>query len=292
MSMRALALAATLAALPAAAPTPQAKDAGVIWASSWEEAKIEAEERNVPIFFTVQQDENPGCKQMESAFRDGSFIAASRRVVCVVSNPDTKHGVREVMVGKVKTPFCRAYDGITCDVHTRCQNVIANFVDTKSGSFDIPMQIWCRPNGTELFKFTGPNGSGVQTAPGLIKDLERALDRISGAHMSKRDWEEIKKLLQDGDEAQVKTEYKLALACFKKVMDCKFEKFAARGKERYEGFIKQMVNVVSRALKQYEKAAKDSPQQKEVKPLLQKIAKEMKGTEAGTAADDALKQIK
>ena len=289
MRMRALALAATLAALPAAAPPPQVIENGVVWAYSWEEAKQEAAERNVPILYTVQQDENPGSKAMEGAFRDGSFITASKRVVCVVSNPDVKHGSRDIMVNKKKTSFCRAYDNMPCSVHVACQSALYNFVD-KSGNFDIPMQVWCRPDGTELFKITAIQGA-AQTAPALIKDLERALDRISGTHMSKKDWEDLKKLLVDGDTAQG-SDYKLALACFKKVMESKFEKFAARGKERYEGFIRQMVNVVSRALKQYEKAAKDSKEYKEVKPMLQKIAKEMKGTEAGQAAEDALKQVK
>ena len=289
MRMRALALAATLAALPAAAPAPQAFEKGVVWANSWEEAKMEAQERNVPILYTVQQDENPGSKAMEGAFRDASFITASQRVVCVVSNPDVKHGTRDIIINKKKMGYCRAYDNMLCSAHIACQSALYNFVD-KTGNFDIPMQVWCRPDGTELFKITAIQGA-AQTAPALVKDMERALDRISGSHMPKKDWEELKKLLYDGDSAQG-TDYKLALACFKKVMECKYEKFAAKGKERYEGFVKLMVNVVSKALKVYEKYPKDSKEYKEVKPMLTKIAKEMKGTEAGTAAEDALKQIK
>lgn len=292
MRIRALAIAASFAALLAAGPSQQPPD-GVAWATSWEEAKTEAVERNVPIFFTIQQDENPTCKQMESAFRDGTFISASRRVVCIVANPDTKHGVREIMIAGKKTPFCRAYDSMTCEFHTRCQSGISNYIESKSGSFDIPMQIWARPDGKELFKGpTGPNGAGGQSASSMIKDLERALERISGAHLGRREWQELKKLMRDGDEAQGRNEYKLVLKCYKMVMECKFEKFAQMGKDRYEGYIKQCVNLVSRALKQYEKFPPESKEHKEVKPLLQKIAKEMKGTEAGKAAEDALKQIK
>lgn len=291
MKLRAIALVSALAALQAAAP-PQAAENCVIWAPSWEEAKQEAADRNVPIFFSIQQDENPTCKQMEGAFRDGSFIAASRKVVCVVANPDTKHGIREVMVNRKKTPFCKAYDGMTCESHTRCQAAISNFIDTKSGSFDIPMQVWCKPDGKELFKFTGPNGTGGQSAAALIKDLERALDRISGLKMTRKEWEDLRGLLRQGDEAQSKNEYKIVLGCYRKVSETRFEKFAQMGKDRLEQFINSCVNLVSRALKQYEKYPKDSKEAKEVKPLLTKIAKEMKGTAAGDAAEEALKQVK
>jgi hypothetical protein len=289
MKIRGIAFAAMLAALPAAAPAPQGIEPCVAWAKSWEEAKIEATERNVPIMFTIQQDENPGSKQMESAFRDATFIAQSRRVVCVVANPDTKHGIREVMVGKVKTPFCRAYDGMTCEVHTGCQKGMEGLI--KAGDFDIPTQIWCRPDGKELFKFTGPNGSGVQNAGALIKDMERALDRISGPKMGRKEWEEIKKLLRDGDEAQSRPDYKLALKIFKAVSESKFEFFAKQGKQRYDDFIHQCVGIVARAVKQYQQNPEGSEKRKEVKPILLKIAKEMKGTEAGDAADKALKEV-
>ena len=292
MVKRAIALVAALAALQAAAPAPQAMDNCVAWANSWDEAKTEAMERNVPILFTIQQDENPACQQMENAFRDGSFIAASRRAVCVVSNTDTKHGVRDIMVRGKKTPFCRAYDGMPCETHTRCQSAIPVFHKAKTDTVEIPTQIWCKPDGTELFRFSGPQGTGGQSAAALVKDLERALDRVSGSHLSRKEWEEIKTWLRQGDEAQARHEYKIVLKNYKAVMDCKHEKFAKQGKDKYEAYIKQCVVLVSKALKQYEKYARDTKESKEVKPLLTKIAKEMKGTEAGTAAEDALKQIK
>jgi hypothetical protein len=289
MIIRGIALAGLLGVLVAA--TPAQEMAGVGWVGSWDEAKTEAAERNVPIFFTVQQDENPSCKQMESAFRDASFIRASRRVVCVVANPDVKHGVRTVMVKGHKTPFCQAYDTIQCDAHVACQSAIGNF--QKSGSFDIPMQVWCRPNGEELFKITGPNGTGAQNAASMVKDMERALDRISGPKLGRSEWLALKQLLRDGDEAGAKMEHKIAMACYKKVKDTKdSEKFAAMGKSRYESYINQCKSLVGKALKQYEKSAEGSKERKEVKPILQKIAKEMKGNEAGDAAEEALKQVK
>ena len=290
MMIRGIALAGALGTLLAAGYQAPSPEASVAWATSWEEAKAEAMDRNVPILFTIQQDENPGSKQMEGTFRDGAFIRESRRVVCVIANPDVKHGIREVMVKGQKTPYCRAYDGILCEVHTRCQGAMSNFF--KEGDFDIPTQVWCKPDGKEIFRFSGPQGTGVQNAAALIKDMERALDRVSGPKLNRREWEEMKKLLNDGDEAVNRADYKTALACFKKASQAKNEKFAERGKERYDGLIKQCVNIVQRALKAYEKYPKDSKEAKEVKPILQKIAKEMKGTEAGDAADKALKDLK
>jgi hypothetical protein len=153
------------------------------------------------------------------------------------------------------------------------------------------VQIWCRPNGTELFKFSGPNGTGTQSPAALIKDLERALDRISGPKLTRKEWEDIKKLLREGDDAQGKSEFKLALAIFKKLSEVKSERFAKVGKDRYDNVVRQGVSLVKRALTQYERAPAGSKEQKEVKPLLQKIAKEMKGTEAGDAAEKALKDV-
>ena len=289
MLKRGIAVVAALLGILSAAPSaPQAADNAVAWAKTWEDAKMEAVERNVPIFFTIQQDENPGSKQMEGAFRDGSFIAQSRRVVCVVANPDTKHGVREVMVNRQKVAFCRAYDGMTCETHTRCQSAMENFF--KSGDFDIPSQVWCKPDGTELFKVTRFQGA-PQSSAELLKDMERALDRVSGPKMNRKEWEDVKKLLRDADEAQGNSQYKIALQCYKKAMECKSEKFAKQAKERNENFIQSITNLVSRAIKQWEKSAKDSKEQKEAKTVLQKIAKEMKGTEAGDAADHALKNV-
>lgn len=287
MIKRGIALLAAVAALQAAGPQ---QENCVAWCSSWEDAKNEAEERNVPIFFTIQQDENPGSKQMEGAFRDGSFITASRRVACVVANPDTKHGIREVMVNRQKVPFCKAYDGITCDVHTRCQSALGKFFKI-GADFGIPSQVWARANGEELFKTTRDQGA-VQSVADLIKDMDRALDRISGPMMPRRDWEEMRKLLRDGSEAQGRLEYKTAMLCFKKVMECKYEKFAQIGKSNYDSHIASLVNVVGRAVKAFHKYGKDTKEHKEVKPLLQKIAKEMKGTEAGDAAEKALKELK
>jgi hypothetical protein len=285
MTMRGLALAFGLAILLAAGP--QSQKEGVAWATSWEDAKMEALERNVPILFTVQQDENPGSKQMENAFRDGSFISASRRFVPVVANPDTKHGQREVYINKQKTLFCRIYDGMSCDTHVRCQSALSNF--TKK-DFDIPMQVWCRPDGTEIFKTTRPQGA-PQSASELIKDMERALERISGPSLSRKEWEDLKVLLQQGDEAANKTEFKVAMKCYKMVAESRFPKFAERGKQNQENLIRTCVNIVGRAIKQYEKSPKDSKESKEVKPMLVKISKEMKGTEAGDAADKALKDL-
>lgn len=284
MVMRGIAVAGALGILLAAGP--QSREA-VAWADSWESGKAEALERNVPIMFTVQQDENPGSKQMENAFRDGSFITQSRRFVPVVANPDTKHGTREAMVNGVKTSFCRVYDGMRCEVHVRCQSALRNF--TKK-DFDIPMQVWCRPDGTELFKITRPQGA-AQSASEMIKDMEKALERISGPSLSRREWEELKTLLQQGDEASNRTEYKAAMKCYKIVADCKFPKFAERGKSGVENLIRMCVGIVSRAIKQYEKYPKDSKESKEVKPMLVKISKELKGTEAGDAAEKALKDL-
>ena len=289
MIKRGIGLAAALAALLAAGPAPQSMEAGVAWAKSWDEAKREAMERNVPIFFTVQQDENAGCKQMEGAFRDGSFISQSRRVVCVVANPDVKHGIREVMVNKQKVAYCRAYDGMVCASHVTCQNALENFFKM-GGDFDIPCQVWCKPDGTEIFKMTRFQGY-PQSASEIIKDMERALDRVSGPKLNRNEWVELKNLLRQGEEATDKQEYKAALGFFKKVSECKNEKFAKIGKDRHDGLIEQCVSLVARAIRQYEKAAEGSKQRKEVPPLLKKIAKEMKGNAAGDAAEKALKDL-
>ena len=284
-------LPALVLTISAAAPQAQAPRDTVSWARTWDEAKLEAQERNVPIFFTIQQDDNPGCQQMENAFRDNAFIQASKKVVCVVSNPDTRHGIRDVYINKVKTPMCKAYDGIICEVHTACQRAIDAFF--KEGNFEIPTQVWAKPDGTELFKITGSggNGAGTQTSPDLIRDLDKALNRIGGLHMTRREWEEVKKSLADGDMAEGKQEWKTALAIFKKVKESKWEKFAKQASDKYDAVVNSGVRLVDKAKKSYEKTD-DPKKKKELKEMIQKIAKEMKGTPAGDAAEKVLKDLK
>jgi hypothetical protein len=269
------------AALAGASPHQQ-KDC-VAWAKSWPEAKDEATERNVPIFFTIQQDNNASSSQMEGAFRDGSFIAQSKRVVCVVSNGQTEHGTKDVMVNKQKVPMCRAYDGITCEVHKGCQEPISNFF--KGGQFDIPTQIWCKPDGTELFRFTGPDGRGVQDVAALVKDMERALDRISGPKINRKDWEEFLRVRNEASEAAGREEYKLALILYKKLKEHKIAKFAKEGAQAYDSLVNHGVKMVERAVKLYDRDPK------KWRETLVKVAKEFKGTEAGTNADKALKEL-
>jgi hypothetical protein len=291
MVKRVMVLVPALAMALGAAPQQQGPRDYVAWAKSWEEAKAEAQERNVPILLTIQQDENPGCVQMEGAFRDSSFILQSRRVVCVVSNGDTKHGVREVYVNKVKTAMCKAYDGIMCEAHLACQRAMDGIF--KEGNFDIPTQVWCKPDGTELFKITGSggNGAGAQSSSNMIRDMDKALDRISGPHMNRTEWEAVKQLLKEGQEAEGKQEWKIALAIYKKVKEVKWEKFAKQGESNYDGLVQNGVRIVERAKKQYDKT--DKPElKKESKTLIQKIAKEMKGTAAGEAAEKVLKELK
>jgi len=288
MAKRLWVLLPALALALGAAPQQQGPENYVGWAKNWDEAKTEAQERNVPILLTVQQDENQGCQQMEQAFRDTSFILASRKVVCVVSNGDTKHGVREVYINRVKTPMCKAYDGIMCQVHTDCQRAMDGIF--KEGQFDIPCQVWCKPDGTELFKITRFQGA-PQSAGELIKDMDKALARISGAHMTRKDWEDVKQLIKEGQEAEGKQEWKRALTLYKKLKEVKFEKFAKQGEDLYNGLIQNCVRICERAKKQYDKT--DKPElKKESKTLLAKISKEMKGTEAGDLADKFLKELK
>lgn len=293
MMKRAIALLPALVALVAAAPQQQPAD-GVFWAKSWDDAKVEAKDRNVPIFITIQQDDNPGCKQMEGVFRDGGWIRESRRVVCVVTNPDIKHGAKEKTDGKMKTLLCRAYDGMSCEVHVGCQNAMEGFI--KSGNFDIPMQIWCRPDGSELFRHTGPQGSGAQTAPELVRELERALDRVSGPKLSRQEWVVLRAMMREGEEAQAKLEFKKALTHFKKLSEVKYEKFAKQGKELLDNLVKSCLRLVSEAVKQYERSTgsdkKSADLRKEAKDMLVKISKEMKGTEAAEKAEEGLKKLK
>lgn len=295
MKSLAVALLPFLLGLAGAAPSPQTADSGqVAWAKSWEEARIEARERNVPIFFTIQQDDNDGCKQMEAAFRDDSFVRQSRRIVCVVMNPDTRHGQREKMDGKMKVQLCRAYDGMSCDTHVHCQNGVEHLI--KRGSFGIPLQVWCRPDGTELFRHDVPDGGGAQNSSALVKDMERAFERVSGPKLSRREWYELKKLLMDGDEALGRLDFKAAAMFFKKLSDAKSEKFANLGKTRYENLIKSCERLVLEAVKQYQKSPgsdkKSVELRAEAKAMLTKISKELKGTEVGQRAGDALKGLK
>lgn len=284
---RVLALLPALAALAAAPPAPQSADSsGVCWAKSWEDAKTEALERNVPILFTIQQDNNPACKEMEKTFRTEGFIKESRQVVCVVASVDDKHGADP------KTKICKAYGANPCEAHVECHNGgMAALI--KQGSIDIPMQIWCKHDGTQISEFKGPI---AQDAPSLIADLKRALARIDGPHMDYKTWALHRQMIRDGEDAQLKFDYKKALATFKKLAASTSEWFSIRGKQLTDRLVRTCIEVVNDALKQYEKAPGEDPkavaERKDARQKVQKIAKDMKGTEAGDEAEKALKGMK
>lgn len=283
----ALALAAVLF-VPEASSFQSTEGPG--WAESWDQAVEEAMVRNVPIFISIQQDNNPACTAMEGAFRDGSFIKGIQRVVPVVANGEVGHGTREMKIGGQKVAMCKIYEGIKCDAHSACNVVAGMFF---KGEFGLPSQVWVKYDEKsetrvkEIFRVTGPNGTGQQGASDILKDMERALGNIVGKSISRKEFLDGKKLAAMGNELAQKNEFKKSIEVFKKLKDSKSEFFAKQGDQALQELQVMGKNMVENAVA----AAPQNP--KEAKEILNKVIKEFDPTwECVKMAKEQLAKIK
>jgi len=262
---------------------------GVGWVESWDQAVEEAEYRNVPIFITVQQDNNPGCTAMEGAFRDGSFIKAIQRCVPLVANGEIGHGTKDVKIGGTKVAMCRIYDGIKCDHHSACNVVTGMFF---KGEFGLPSQIWVKFDAKsetrvkELFRVTASQGE-PQSAGELLKDMERALGNIVGKSLSRKEYLDGKKLIQLGNEHFAKNEFKKSIDAFKKLKESKSERFAKQGENALTELQMAGKTMVENAV------AASPTDPKGAKEILNKVIKEFDATwECVKMAKEQLAKIK
>ncbi len=263
--------AVALAGFLPAAESFQAKEGTVGWAESWEAALEEASFRNVPIFVTIQQDNNPACTAMEAAFRDAAFIKGIQRCVPLVGNGETAHGTRDVKEGGTKVSYCKLYEGIKCEHHVNCNSAAGLFF---RGEFGVPSQVWVKfdPKAEgrfkEMFKNTGPQGTGAQGAAEILKDMERALGNIAGKSMNRKEYMDMKRLLNEGTAFFEKNEWKKAIDSFKKVKESKSERFAAKGEEQLKNLENAGMVLVEQALEIAQTKPKDG------KAMMTKITKE------------------
>ncbi|MBI4564795.1 MAG: hypothetical protein HY716_08915 [Planctomycetes bacterium] len=284
-----IALTSLLGVLMASRAEPcQAKNC-VAWADSWGAALQEARERNVPILLTVQQDENPGCDAMFPIFNgDGGFIRASRQVVCVMAYmqfKDRPHGTRKVKVGNQVVEMCKVINGITCEVHERCVGAVANFMS--EAKFDIPVQIWVKPDGKEMrdLRFSGVEG---QSAGEMLSAMKKALDKVPGPKLSRDGWEKLNKLLQEGSEHLAKYDFKKSIETYKKVKDAKVTAphFTRKAEEALASINQHGEYLVEEAKQLH------ATDPKKAKEDLERVAKDFKGLAASQKAEEALKTLK
>jgi hypothetical protein len=130
-----------------------------------------------------------------TAYPNPAVVAASKNLVCVVGHAgtgaknswDTNHGSKEIKQGTEKIKVCKLYNSLVCSDHVEIfkDRVPAIFGDKV---FPTPTHVYYSPAGEELSRVPG-----AITPQALAKDMNDAVAKISGNHISKDDYDAAKK---------------------------------------------------------------------------------------------------
>lgn len=216
-----------------------------------------------------------------STYVDAKFIAASRNCVNIVGHQDTKHGSRELMVGKEKKTFCNAYWNIPCDVHVKGYAASSHF--ELGGTIGMPCTIMADPEGKEIKSV--PHKNGAMSTGELMKMIDAAVAAVPGEHIGYADWSSAQKLFSDGDAAFEKEDYRKAIDSWTKLQKMKQKALKEMGDEA-------MKRAEERGNAQLDEAQKKIDTDKEeAKKLLKKIVDGFKPLECSKKAAEALKGL-
>jgi len=269
--MRRLVLVSALfvASTSLAGPEPEAP-VGTAFRGDWDEAFEEAKRRNVPVLVAIGKDGKDWSSQFKREFL---FRFLNDRVIVLVAHRGGEHQPETRVDPKTKetSEFCPLYPAITCAVH-------AQIYTDKSGLWDweeAPYLVICRPDGSTHLEKAGGKGP-----KGLMEKLEEAQFSL-GEGVFASDLTRLEKKLAQGDEKREKGMLKGALKVYEKELSSK----------RTKGHMKVIVEAHLKDLDV--KALQMIEEAKEKKDLetLNRIAREMKGREAGEKAAEAVAEL-
>jgi len=212
-----------------------------------------------------------------STYLDGKVIAASKNFVNIIAHREDSHGTREVVVGKEKQTWCKAYWGISCEVHKKGSAASGRF----SGISGVPCTLFCDTDGNEVSRQPGGMGAGE-----LVKAMTAALAKVPGEHVSATDWSGAKKILEEAGQKLEKGEIKKAIELELKVARHKIKAIQALAADTAKLIDEKGAALVAEAKEKIEsdKAA--------AKKALQKIADDFKGFDCAKAAQELLATLK
>ena len=151
-----------------------------------------------------------------TSYPNPAVVTASKNMVNIVGHAgargwDTTHGMKEIKKGADKTKVCKIYNNIVCEDH------VAAFKDRVPPSFgnkvfETPHYLYFTPAGEEMFR-----NFGVKNPQEMAKDFADALAKVSGAHLSKDDYDAAKAQIATAASHVKKDEIKKAIEIFTKL---------------------------------------------------------------------------
>lgn len=210
-----------------------------------------------------------------STYPDKKYIEASRMWVNVAAHSEKTHEV-EAIVGGKKVTVCSAYWNIPCEAHFKCYGASSKY----EGITGLPTTVYTDPDGKEIGRAVGG-----RSASELIKMQKEYLEKIPGDKISIDAWNQVKKLMADGDSAFAKGEWKDAIKSYTIVSKQPQRTFKDRGAEALGKVNEKGREFITEA------KGKIETDKEGAKKILKMVVADFKGCDCSKEAATVLKEI-
>jgi len=210
-----------------------------------------------------------------STYTDKKFIAASRNWVNVAAHTESGHEVDALIQGK-RVTVCEHYWNIPCKAHATCYQQARNKFDGISG---VPATVFTSPEGKELDRAVGG-----KSASEMINTMDDVYAKIPGEKLGAVEWRMANKLVEEGDAAFEKGEWKKSVEAFTKITRLPkkaLKEMATPGLEKLETKGRELIEDANNKIGEPEEKRK----------LLRKVAEEFKPLSCSKEAAAALKAM-
>ena len=206
-----------------------------------------------------------------STLPDGKVISATSDIVAVASHVDNDHGTIDVVENGVKVKRCSIYPNLSCEDHMRTSEVGKAYL---KGRFAAPVSIWCDPTGKEIIR-----KHGFRQPDAFLGDIKEALGKVTGARISKADYESQAVPLDEAEIALSNGKYRAAIDGFTKASKGNIESLRKSAESALAGIAKTGENLLARG-----KAALEGGRKDKAKELLMLVAGDFEALECGRRA--------
>ena len=210
-----------------------------------------------------------------STYPNKAYIESSRMWVNVAAHQEKTHEVDAVIGGK-KVTVCTAYWNIPCEAHAKCYGASGKF----EGITGLPTTVYTDPDGKEIGRTVGGKGASE-----LIKMQKDLLEKIPGDKISVDVWNQVKKLMADGDSAFAKGEWKEAIKDYTIVSKQREKTLKEKGAEALSKVNEKGREFIAEA------KGKIETEKEEAKKILKMVAADFKPLDCSKEATNALKEI-
>ncbi len=294
-----------------------AEAAGVQWATSFDEAMKEAQERGVLILCVFNMDGETSSEAMIQIFRSGkAFEKVSRQLVCVWGNKDPHRQIQVKVNGKKKS-VCPYLGNAPCHVHKEMEQILSRkygeVMISDDGYVKMPVQ-WLIDGTGKVVKVivAGDRNAGFGEMPeGEFVSIIKEEVKKYGPGLTSDQFKQLGKLLKEGNELKAKGDYSGAAGAYHKILAVTSQKvsavvaaeaalaeiagFARKGLDEAKalaaaGKYAPAMELLRDIGRKYKNSSAEKEARKQLKDMLKnpKVAKLMRETESKKAAAELL----